>query len=84
MDKKRKKTKKRQRGDSDGNDDGESAQQRSVNEVVPTRLFTAQEIDALARCSGFEVVDTFGALEADVDVNDEDAAFRLVCVMQRR
>ena len=54
---------------------------QSVRQVVPMRLFTAQEIDALARCSGFEVVARYGALDKDVEVNDEDEAFRLVCAL---
>lgn len=56
---------------------------QSVRQVVPMRLFTAQEIDALARCSGFQVVSMYGALANDVDVNNEDEAFRLVCVLQK-
>ena len=55
---------------------------QSVRQIVPMRLFTAQEIDALARCSGFEVVFMYGALDKDVMVNDEDEAFRLVCVLR--
>ena len=48
------------------------------------RLFTAQEIDALARCAGFAVVDTYGALQDDVAPDDEEEAFRLVCVLQKQ
>jgi SAM-dependent methyltransferase len=47
----------------------------SVNQVVPMRLFTAQEIDALARCSGFEIASMHGALSQEVDVNDDNEAF---------
>lgn len=54
-----------------------------VRQVVPMRLFTAQEIDALATCSGFEIVSMYGALDKDVAVNDEDEAFRLVCVLRK-
>jgi len=68
--------------DRDRNSKKETVMQ-SVHEVVSTRLFTAQEVDALARCSGFRVVEMYGALDEDVDLNDEDAAFRLVCVMQK-
>jgi SAM-dependent methyltransferase len=56
---------------------------QSVKQVVPMRLFTAQEIDALARCSGFEVAAMYGALSKEVDVNDDDEAFRLVCVLRK-
>jgi len=56
----------------------------SIREVVPMRLFTAQEIDALARCAGWKVVAMYGALEEDVTVDDEQAAFRLVCALQKQ
>jgi len=56
---------------------------QSVRQIVPMRLFTAQEIDALARCSGFEVVSMYGALDKEVEVNDEDESFRLVCVLRK-
>jgi hypothetical protein len=57
---------------------------QSMHQVVPMRLFTAQEIDALARCAGFEVVAMFGALEEGVSVNDEDASYRLVSVLRKQ
>ena len=53
-----------------------------VNEVVPMRLFTAQEIDVLATNSSFRVEAMFGALDSDLEVNAEEA-FRLVCVMRK-
>jgi len=53
----------------------------SVREVVPMRLFTLQEIDALARCAGFQLVAKYGAL-ADVAIEDEEA-FRMVCVLKK-
>lgn len=58
---------------------------QNIRQVVPMRLFTAQEIDALARCAGFTVDAMVGALDGDeeVAVNDEDAAFRLVCVLRK-
>lgn len=52
-----------------------------VREVVPMRLFTMQEIDALARCAGFEVADRHGALEDGVPIDGEDEAFRMVCTL---
>jgi SAM-dependent methyltransferase len=54
-----------------------------LEEVVPLRLFTAQEIEALAFVSGFKVVSFHGALEEGVSVYDEDAAYRLVVVLQK-
>jgi SAM-dependent methyltransferase len=57
---------------------------QSIRQVVPMRLFTAQEIDALALCSGFRVLEMYGALMEGVSVHDEDEAFRLVCVLQKQ
>jgi SAM-dependent methyltransferase len=56
---------------------------QNVREVVPLRLFTAQEIDALARCAGFEMVEMYGSLDEEVKVDDEDLAFRLVSVLRK-
>lgn len=56
---------------------------QSVREIVPMRLFTAQEIDALARITGFEVRSMHGALIEGVEVNDDLEAFRLVTVLQK-
>jgi SAM-dependent methyltransferase len=56
---------------------------QTVREVVPMRVFTAQEINALARLAGFHVVAMHGALEEGVDVHDEEEAYRLVCVLQK-
>jgi SAM-dependent methyltransferase len=64
-------------------EDASKAPLQSVREVVPMRHFTSQEIDLLARLSGFEVMSMHGALQFDVDVND-DEAFRLVCVLQKK
>jgi SAM-dependent methyltransferase len=63
----------------------ESEDIQNVRQVVPMRLFTAQDIDALATCAGLQVVQMYGALESevDVDVRDEDLAFRLVCVLKK-
>ena len=54
-----------------------------VTEVVPMRLFTTQEVEALATASNFRVASLHGALEEGVEANDEDAAYRLVVVMQK-
>lgn len=66
----------------EGVEDEESDLQ-NVKEVVPMRLFTFQEIEALARIAGFEVVGMQGALSDEVDVNSEDEAFRLVCILRK-
>ena len=55
-----------------------------LKDIVPMRLFTLQEIDALARCAGFELVGKYGALAEDVSIEDEDEAFRMVCVLRKR
>ncbi|GAX13074.1 hypothetical protein FisN_2Hh583 [Fistulifera solaris] len=57
---------------------------QNIRQVVPLRLFTAQEIGALARCAGLELVEMHGALEEGVQVDDEMLAFRLVCVLQHQ
>ncbi len=61
----------------------DSSDLQSVKEVVPMRLFTFQEIDALSHIAGFEVADLYGALSDEIDVNSEDMAFRLVCVLRK-
>lgn len=53
----------------------------SLREIVPLRVFTVQEIDALARCAGFRVVARYGALEEGVTLDDEEASYRLVCAL---
>eukprot|EP00527_Entomoneis_sp_CCMP2396_P009758 CAMPEP_0198136418 /NCGR_PEP_ID=MMETSP1443-20131203/68_1 /TAXON_ID=186043 /ORGANISM="Entomoneis sp., Strain CCMP2396" /LENGTH=340 /DNA_ID=CAMNT_0043797633 /DNA_START=38 /DNA_END=1060 /DNA_ORIENTATION=+ len=61
----------------------ESDEMQSVRGVVPTRLFTVMEVDAIAQLSGFKVAASYGALEEGVAVDDEIAAFRLVSVLQK-
>lgn len=65
-------------------DDPKEPPLQSVREVVPMRHFTSQEIDLLARITGFEVMSVHGALQFDVGVDDDDQAFRLVCVLQKQ
>ncbi|KAF8071206.1 hypothetical protein HT031_001289 [Scenedesmus sp. PABB004] len=48
-----------------------------LEEVVPWRHFTAQEVDLLATLAGLEVVGTYGDLDLGVGLTHEDA-FRLV------
>lgn len=57
---------------------------QKISQVVPTRLFTAQEIDALARGSGFEVVAMYGALDKDISIHDPELAYRMVCVLRKK
>jgi len=54
-----------------------------ISEVVPTRVFTAQEIDALAACCGFEVTAMYGALDKDIPITDPEVAYRMVCVLRK-
>ena len=51
--------------DLTGTLENDKVPRQRVRQVVPMRLFTAQEIDALARCSGFEVASMYGALDKD-------------------
>ena len=60
-----------------------SDEMQSVKGVVPTRLFTSCELDALAQIAGFKTAALYGALEPDVSVDDEIAAFRLVACLQK-
>jgi SAM-dependent methyltransferase len=55
----------------------------TMKEIVPMRLFTLQEIDALARCAGLDLIAKYGALAGDVSIGDEDEAFRMVCVLRK-
>lgn len=64
--------------------EAEAAGMEDVSQVIPLRLFTAQEIQALAQCAGWKVVQMYGALQEGVSVNDDDAAFRLVCVLRKQ
>jgi len=61
----------------------ENKDMQSVKEIVPLRLFTFQEIDTIARFTGFEVEKLHGALSDEIDVNNDDEAFRLVCVLKK-
>lgn len=57
---------------------------QKVREVVPMRLFTAQELDALASASGcWQVEKMYGALDEEIEVGDDDLAFRMVCVLRK-
>eukprot|EP00775_Hariotina_reticulata_P001683 gene1683-2027_t len=56
---------------------GEEMDECLLEEVVPYRQFTAQEIDLLAAMSGMEVAGVYGDLDLDVGLTHEDA-FRMV------
>ena len=53
-------------------------------QVLPLRSYTANEIDALGRCSGWKLVGLYGALEDDVSIHDEQESYRMVCVLQKQ
>jgi len=66
------------------NDKGDEVVVQKVREVVPMRLFTSQEIDSLALASGcWSVEKMYGALDEEVDIEDDDLAFRMVCVLRK-
>eukprot|EP00958_Prasinococcus_capsulatus_P007218 scaffold668_cov385-Prasinococcus_capsulatus_cf.AAC.23 len=66
-----------------GTEDAEMLE--SMVQVAFQRMFTAQEMDALARASGvFTVVDMYGDMESKVDIGDVDNAFRMVVVLKKR
>mmetsp|Transcript_13041 Transcript_13041/g.38849 ORF Transcript_13041/g.38849 Transcript_13041/m.38849 type:complete len:288 (+) Transcript_13041:1002-1865(+) len=57
----------------------------TLEEVVPTREFTLQELLLLARLSGgFEPAATYGALDLDVAADDLELAYRLIVVLRRK
>jgi SAM-dependent methyltransferase len=89
----------------------EDSEKQGVRGVVPLKLFTAQEIELFARCTGYEVAGMYGALSGkraqegvrlvllrrfllltsliflqlqdEVDINNEDTAYRLVCILRK-
>ncbi len=69
--------------DESTTEENDMSDSQSIKEVVPMRLFTYQEVDALSRICGFEVVKLYGALSDEIDINSEDEAFRLVCVLTK-
>jgi SAM-dependent methyltransferase len=72
-------------GDKGGDDDSTN-QSTSLSQIIPTRLFTAQEMHALAQCGGFEVAAMYGALDPDVSIMDfeTELAYRMVCVLRKQ
>jgi SAM-dependent methyltransferase len=54
----------------------------SINDVVPTREYTLQELRLLADAAGFVDVATYGALDPEfVAADDDELAYRLVVVL---
>ena len=54
----------------------------SIEDVVPTREYTLQELRLLADAAGFVDVATYGALDPEfVAADDDELAYRLVVVM---
>lgn len=61
-----------------------SDQVKDLTEFVPVRVFTTQEIDALARCANLKLVRMLGALQQDeISIEDEDLAYRSIFVLQK-
>ena len=54
-----------------------------LEEQVPQRMWTYQEMLLLAGASGFDVVGSFGAMDEEVGM-DSDDAFRMVVVMRKQ
>ena len=54
----------------------------SINDIVPTREYTLQELRLLADAAGFVDVATYGALDAAfIPADDDELAYRLVVVL---
>lgn len=55
----------------------------SLEEVVPYRQYTVQEVQLLAAMTGLKVVGLFGEMALHVDLNHEEA-YRLVACLQKQ
>ena len=53
-----------------------------IEETVKSRIFTAPEIDALARLAGLKMVATYGDMNVDTPLNSEDA-HNMICVLKK-
>ena len=54
----------------------------SIEDVVPTREYTLQELRLLSKAAGFVDVATYGALDPEfVAADDDELAYRLVVVL---
>lgn len=54
-----------------------------LEECVAQRLYTYQEVDLLARLTGFQVVGVHGALDMQVGVNSEDSYALVICLRKQ-
>ena len=61
----------------------DGGRKKVIRDRAQQRRFTVPELDALARLGGLAPVAWFGALAADVALDDEEKAGRLVVVMQK-
>eukprot|EP00877_Chromochloris_zofingiensis_P000935 jgi/Chrzof1/10842/Cz05g14060.t1 len=59
---------------------GEEVSDCLLEQVVPYRQYTAQEVDLLATMTGFQVVGMYGEMQTDVDLYHEDAYRLIVCL----
>lgn len=51
-----------------------------LEDMVAQRLYTYQEVDLLARLTGFTVVGVHGALDMQVGVDSDDSYALVVCL----
>ena len=65
-----------------GGDTGGDAEEGTelLADTVPQRLYTFQEIDLLARLTGFEVAAVHGGLDMSVPVDSDDSYALVVCL----
>ena len=54
-----------------------------LEDSVAQRLYTYQEIDLLARITGFEVVGLHGALDLQVGLDSEDSYALVICLKKK-
>lgn len=54
-----------------------------LEESVAQRLYTYQEVDLLARLTGFQVVGVHGALDMQVGVDSEDSYALVICLKKQ-
>jgi SAM-dependent methyltransferase len=72
-------------GSTANNDSGHQDDEHWID-TVPMKSYTVPELQLLAELTGFRIVQLLGALDSPdelVPVDDEDLAYRLVCVLQR-
>ena len=59
---------------------GSEAEDDLLVDTVPQRLYTYQEVELLARLTGFEVAAVHGGLDMDVSVESDDSYALVVCL----